>query len=339
MSETRTAPAQAALASGIGSWPGDDVREAVVAVRDLLSGAGIPYLPELPGRGPGADLVGRGAGLLVDLPVDLRPSGWRFVDRPGNDATRTAARLREDLDELAEAYDGYDGPLKIQLAGPFTLAAAIERPRGERAASDPGLVRDIVASLAEGLGAHLADVERLVPGAEIIVQLDEPSLPAVLEGRLPTASGHGRVRAVDPHDVTTGLRSVLAAAGERRTVVHCCDHGIPLPLLRSSGASGISMDVTALGPTQWESVAATVESGTTLYAGVLPAGAAVTPTSREQAVETVVRGWDRTGLEPFRLRDIVVTPTCGLAGLSFADAVRSHETAIDVAAELTQRST
>ncbi|MFZ1372892.1 MAG: methionine synthase, partial [Nostocoides sp.] len=101
-------------ASGIGSWPGTSVREAVITVRDLLvptEGLGVPYLPETPGRGPGADLIGRGAGLLADLSVDLQPSGWRFVDRAGHDAARTAALLRQELDELAEAYDGYAGPL------------------------------------------------------------------------------------------------------------------------------------------------------------------------------------------------------------------------------------
>mgnify|MGYP007121977724 CR=1 FL=1 len=94
----------------MGSWPGTDVRETLGVVRDLLANPGdgaegLPYLPELPDRGPGADLVGRGLGMLVDLPVDLQPSGWRLTDRPGHDQNRTGAFLREDLDELAEAFD------------------------------------------------------------------------------------------------------------------------------------------------------------------------------------------------------------------------------------------
>jgi hypothetical protein len=90
------------------------------AVRDLLSEDGLPYLPELPARGPGADIIGRGAGLLADLEVDLQPMGWRFVDRAGRDSHRTSALLREDLDELAEAFDAYEGDLKVQIAGPWT---------------------------------------------------------------------------------------------------------------------------------------------------------------------------------------------------------------------------
>jgi len=186
-------------ATGIGSWPGTDVREAIVTTRDLLldaDGLGLPYLPETPARGPGADLIGRGAGLLVDLHVDLQPSGWRFVDRPGKDAARTAALIRQDLDELAEAYDGYTGPLKVQVAGPWTLAASVELNRGERSVSDPGATRDLLASLSEGISRYAADARRLIPGADLVIQLDEPSLPAVLQGLLPNASGYGRVRAV-----------------------------------------------------------------------------------------------------------------------------------------------
>ena len=90
------------IATGIGSWPGTDIREAVVTVRDQLA-TGLPYLPELPARGPGADMIGRAAGLLEGLSVDLQPSGWRITERPGRDAARTAAYWRQDLDELAEA--------------------------------------------------------------------------------------------------------------------------------------------------------------------------------------------------------------------------------------------
>ena len=56
----------------------------------------LPYLPELPARGVGADLVGRTAALLVDLPVEVQPSGWRLSDRPGRDHHRAVDHLRRD---------------------------------------------------------------------------------------------------------------------------------------------------------------------------------------------------------------------------------------------------
>lgn len=194
--------------SALGSWPGTDIREALRTVRDLVS---LPHLPELPARGPGADMIGRTAGLLVEMPVDRQPAGWRLVDRPGRDAARTAALWREDLDELAEAYDGWTGPLKLQVVGPWTLAATLELTRGERVVSDVGATRDLTASLIEGTAQHLRDVARLVPGAQLVLQLDEPALLAALAGRVPTQSGYGTLRAVDPQDAGRALTDAVTA--------------------------------------------------------------------------------------------------------------------------------
>jgi hypothetical protein len=67
------------VATGVGSMPGEDIDGALAVVVEALQA--LPHLPELPARGPGSDLVGRTAGRLVDLHVDLQPSGWRLVDR------------------------------------------------------------------------------------------------------------------------------------------------------------------------------------------------------------------------------------------------------------------
>lgn len=328
--------------SALGSWPGTDtvdVREAVRVVRDTMTDAsatgepGIPYLPEVPGRGPGADIIGRAAGMLAGLAVDLQPSGWRLVDRPGRDEARSRAYLGADLDELAEAYDGYAGPLKLQVAGPWTLAAELRLNRGERVVVDPGACRDVAASLAEGVVGHLADVRRLVPGAAPLLQLDEPLLPAVLAGELATSSGFGRLRAVDPEDVRRVLAEVIDALGVD-VVVHCCAANAPVRLLREAGAAALSLDVALLGPQGWESVAVAVEAGTGLWAGSLPTTApGITP---QAAAGPVLRAWRELGLDMRLLTDLVVTPACGLAGLTPADAVRVHRTLPRAAAELAE---
>ncbi|KRE38578.1 methionine synthase [Janibacter sp. Soil728] len=317
-------------ASGVGSWPGTRPREAVVAVRDLL-GDGVPHLPELPARGVGADMVGRAAALLEGLHVETQPYGWRFADRPGKDEGRAAAFLREDLDELAEAYDGWTGPLKVQVTGPWTLGASIELARGERAVADHGARRDLAGSLAEGLRSHIADVERLVPGADLVVQIDEPGLPAVLEGRLPTQSGYGRLRAVDRAEVRDGLREVLAAAGERPTVVHCCAGEVPVQLLRESGARAISLDISLIDGARWEQLAEAVEAGVVLWAGAVPTTGGDWRTARD----LLVGAWQRIGLPMAALGDLVVTPTCGLAGPPPSSAVSVVRTTTDLAAALT----
>ena len=191
--------------------PGNDPREAArVVVGELAT---FPHLVELPGRGPGADMIGRSAGLLVELYAQLEPSGWRFAPRPGHARRRAVAWLREDLDALEEFTQGYTGPLKLQAAGVWTLSAAVQLRNGEAALSDAGARREIAASLGEGLREHVAEVRRRVPGAQVVLQLDEPMLPAVLAGRVPTASGYRTYAAPDSVTAQELLHEVIGAAG------------------------------------------------------------------------------------------------------------------------------
>ncbi|MDX2845393.1 methionine synthase [Streptomyces ipomoeae] len=206
-------------ATGIGSMPGTDAREAAKTVTGTFEwpDTGMPHLPELPARGPGADMIGRTAGLLVELYARVEPSGWRIGDRPGRDTRRARSWLGEDLDALEEYTQGYEGPLKVQAVGPWTLATALELKNGEAALSDPGACRDLAASLTEGLRLHLAEVRRRVPGARLVLQLDEPSLTDVLRGRVRTASGYRTHRAVDRQLVEATLRDVIGVHEETLT--------------------------------------------------------------------------------------------------------------------------
>lgn len=149
-------------ATGVGSMPGGDAREAAKTVTGSFED--FPFLPELPARGPGADMIGRTAGLLVELYARVEPSGWRIGDRPGRDTKRARSWLGEDLDALEEFTQGYEGPLKVQAVGPWTLAATLELRNGESALSDTGACRDLAGSLAEGLRLHLEEMRRRVPG-------------------------------------------------------------------------------------------------------------------------------------------------------------------------------
>lgn len=324
-------------ATGVGSWPGSHPVDAQRLTFGELPEPCIPYLPELPARGVGADMIGRGAALLVDLPVDLQPSGWRLVSHPGRDLHRARSWLRQDLDALAEVADGYEGLLKLQVTGPWTLAASLWLPRLERAVVDPGACRDLAASLAEGVVQHLAEVRRLVPGAELVLQVDEPSLPAVLTGELPTASGFGRLRAVDVPVVVDGVSEVLraaAGAGAAATVLHCCASAPPVATLASTGAGALLLDVATLDAAGWESAAVAVEAGTALWAGVVPTTGPV-PRPR-QVAEAVFGPWRRLGLEVGRLPDVVLAPACGLAGNSPARARAALNAVRNGAAELAE---
>jgi methionine synthase II (cobalamin-independent) len=301
-------------ATGVGSLPGQDAREAVKAVTGTFED--FPYLPELPARGPGADMIGRTAGMLVELYARVEPSGWRLGDRPGRDTKRARAWLRQDLDALEEFTQGCTGPLKVQAVGPWTLAAALELRSGEAVLSDPGAVRDLAASLAEGLRLHLAEVARRVPGATVVLQLDEPSLTAVLRGQVRTASGYRTHRAVDRQLVEATLREVLGAHGGGPVVVHSCAPDVPFALLRRAGADGISFDFSLLTERDDDVIGEAVEGGTRLFAGVVPTAESPLsdPAGSVMGVRTL---WRRLGLSPGLLTEAVtVTPACGLAGAS-----------------------
>lgn len=232
------------LATGVGSMPGGDAREAAKTVAGSFDD--FPHLPELPARGPGADMIGRTIGLLVEMYAHVEPSGWRISDRPGRDTRRARSWLGEDLDALEEHTQGYEGPLKVQAVGPWTLAASLELRNGEASLGDPGAVRDLADSLAEGLRSHLADVRRRVPGARVVLQLDEPSLTAVLRGQIRTASGYRTHRAVDRQVVESTLRDVIGVSDEPVTI-HSCAPDVPFALLRRAGA-GESRSTSVCSP-------------------------------------------------------------------------------------------
>ncbi|MGW0706817.1 methionine synthase [Streptomyces sp. NPDC002643] len=314
-------------ATGIGSMPGGDAREAAKTVTGTFEWpeTGMAYLPELPARGPGADMIGRTAGMLVELYARVEPSGWRIGDRPGRDTKRARSWLGEDLDALEEFTQEYTGPLKAQAVGPWTLAAALELKNGESALSDPGACRDLAGSLAEGLRLHLDDLRRRVPGAQIVLQLDEPSLTAVLRGQVRTASGYRTYRAVDRQIVEAALRDIIGVVGGDNSpvIVHTCAPDVPFALLRRAGAAGVSFDFSLLTERDDDAIGEAVEGGTKLLVGVVPTaeGALSDPAGSVMGVRTL---WRRLGLRPGLLADAVtVTPSCGLAGVSPAYARRA----------------
>lgn len=313
--------------TGIGSLPGTDPVEAATLVFGELPD--LPHLAELPARGPGADLLGRAGAVLLDLPIELVSSGWRLTVRPGHDLRRARDLLSWDLDALESAGQGYTGPLKIQVAGPWTLAAGLELPNGHAVLSDPGATRDLAASLAEGIGAQLRDVRARVPGAVPVVQLDEPSLPAVLGARIPTPSGYGTVRAPEPSLVEQTLRDMLAVVEDGARVVHCCAADVPIALLRSAGADAIALDAALLEVSAYDALGEAIEAGMAVWLGVLPGTDAAV--DLHTARTRVRRLWSALGFAPGQLATTVVpTPACGLAGASAAYLRRSLAVLRDV---------
>jgi methionine synthase II (cobalamin-independent) len=312
------------LATGVGSMPGEDATAFIEAVKTVLGELpDLPHLPEVPGRGPHASMTGRALAVLASLDADLQPAGWRLTGSsgaPGVDHRRARSLLAQDLDVFEEHAQELEGVVKVQVAGPWTLAATVEKPRGDRLLADRGARRELAQALAEGVGDHVRDVRRRVPGARrVVVQVDEPGLAAVLGGAVPTASGFHRHRSVEPSEATEALGWVLEAvsAADAEPWVHSCAPDTPVDLLRRAGARGLSVDLSMLAARDHDQVAEALVDGLSVALGVVPSvDPAVEPADAE-VTESVLRWLDMLGLDPDEVGDrLVLTPSCGLAGAS-----------------------
>jgi methionine synthase II (cobalamin-independent) len=332
------------IATGIGSLPGDRFDEAVRVVLGELPD--LPHLPELPARGATASMTGRTLAVVSGLDADLQPAGWRLTGSsgsPGLDHRRARSLLAQDLDTVEELTQGAlptrGGAFKVQVTGPWTLAATVERPRGDRILADHGARRELAQALAEGVREHVADVRRRVGGPDrLVVQVDEPALAAVLGGKVPTASGYGRHRSIDAPEASEALGWVLGAisAEGAEPWVHSCAPDTPLGLLRGAGARALAVDLGVLGAADHDVLAEALEAGETVALGVVPSLPPAEAMSDKQVVERVLRWLDMVGLDPEAVGEqLVLTPACGLAGADWAwtrqalTLVRSAAAALD----------
>lgn len=324
--------------TGVGSMPGADQHAFDEALRTVLGelgeAPGIPFLPEVPGRGAIASMTGRTLAVTAELGADLQPAGWRLTGGgAGVDHRRARSLLAQDLDTLEEQAQGIAGAVKVQLAGPWTLASTVERPRGDRVLGDHGARRELAQAVAEGVGQHVADVRRRLPGVDrLVVQVDEPALAAVLAGRVPTASGLHRHRSVDRPEAAQALAWVLDAvtAAGAEPWVHACAPGTPWPLVRDAGATGLLVDHAVLSAADHDALATALEGGVRVGLGVLasadppgwtpvadPATSGSADARATEATEAVLRWLDMLGLDPAEVGEqLVVTTACGLAGAS-----------------------
>ncbi|TYL52100.1 methionine synthase [Nocardioides sp. BGMRC 2183] len=340
-------------ASGIGSFPGEQQRDYDEALRVVLGelaesgdGHGLPFVPEVPGRGAIAGMTGRTLGLFASVGLwdaDLQPEGWRLTGSSGAppiDQRRARSLLGQDLDSWEEQIAGYRGPVKTQIVGPWTLAATVERPRGDKVLADHGARRDLAQALAAAATEHVGDLRRRTPGADrIVVQIDEPALPAVLAAQIPTASGFGKHRTVHPPDADQALRWLCEAVAEAGAEpwVHCCAPGAPIGLLRGAGAQGVAVDLDLVDAAGHDALAQALEDGVVVALGVVP--------TRQEApgdravLERVQRWFDLTGLDPADHRaQVVLTPACGLAGATDTQARRALQVVVRATRALAEAS-
>lgn len=231
------------VASALGPMPGREVRDACAVIAGELPD--LPFVPELADRGVGADPVGRTVGLLAELPAEVTPSGWRLTARPGVDQRRITDFRAWDLDAAGERFHAAP-TIKVGLLGPWTLATCLELPSGHRVLADHGAVRDLTESMIEGLRGYLSELRERLGDSRILIQLDESQLPAVLAGRIPTASGYGTLRSVSAETVRASLRSLRESLADCAVAVVGVGPSAEWNLLREARIDALTCQLTDL---------------------------------------------------------------------------------------------
>ena len=234
------------LATSSADFAGTDVRAATrIALGEIPE---LPVLPALADRGIGADPTGRTAALLVDLPVDTSPRAWRLSVNSSRSGRRAADFLDRDLDALEEQFELARGAVvdggqalparavRIEVCGPWTLAASLELPGGRAALADPGARRDLAQSLLEGLNALARRMNERV-GVPVRWVLNEPLLWQIAAGSVQAPSEFDPIAAIPAERLSTALSRFATA-------------------LRTASNDGVFASVpgrgTAPAPAQWD---------------------------------------------------------------------------------------
>jgi methionine synthase II (cobalamin-independent) len=178
-------------------------------------------------------------------------------------------------------------------------------------------VRDLSASLAEGVALHRAELARRL-STTVVVQFDEPLLTAALLGRLTGVTSLSPVHPVD-ESLATELLDICVAAVGAEVAIHSCAPELPWKILQRSTISAVSVDVATLKPSDLDGIGEFVEGGRTVLLGVVPTTAPAQRPAVEEVAAAAAQVTDRLGFPRAVLADrIGVTPACGLAGATVA---------------------
>ena len=194
-----------AKVSGLGVVPGESSDEAARVIAGECPHA--PFIPIIPRRGPGADPVGRMAGLLswvtTDFAIETVPTGWRLTSALGRDITRSRGFISSDLDAMEEQFAGFNGPITVSIVGPVTWAAKVENINGEKLIRDRGALRELSEAISMLCQRLLDDMQRRFPQAHFSIQLDEPLVMPATRGEIATASSLNTYVALDRQFVSS----------------------------------------------------------------------------------------------------------------------------------------
>ena len=170
------------------------------------------------------------------------------------------------------AAAGYAGALKLQAAGPWTLAANVElADRAQGASPITARCATSPSRSPRGCAQHLADVARSAarrrgPSCSSTSRRCRPCSPGACRRRPGTAR-------CAPSNPTS--RSGVSARSWRprrtaRRVVHCCASDVPIALLRAAGADAIALDLALVNQATTTRSARRIDAGLSLWLGTFP---------------------------------------------------------------------
>ena len=304
-------------ATGIGSMPlmdGSFAEATAVVVGEFVD---FPHLVEMPGKGPGADMCGRMGSMLASVSTDLSwettPAGWRQTSGVGIAMRRATSMLGESMDALEERLTGYVGDAKAQIVGPWTFAASVFTASGSRILRDQGFVADVTAAMEQALSSHVAELRRRVPGATWWIQVDEPSVSAVIDGAIPNSSGLGRIAPVDIQVVSSHVSAIVAAIHQSgaKAAIHTCAPRPAWQVLLKSRADAVSFDVSLHQQVHDEHVGELMDQGRQAWLGLVPT--MPVPAAADAGNKAMDELRRRIGFDAQSWAEhVVVTPACGL---------------------------
>lgn len=338
-------------AYGLGELPGTSM--AVAADMVLGETGDLVHLPQLPARGLGSDAIGGTAALLEGIHVDRGPRSWIMTARPQLETRRAKDQIERDLAACEEVWDGKARAIKLQVTGPWTLAAQIELANGHRVITDRGALRDLTQSLVDGVREHAEYVARNIKTAhvggaytplsspKIVVQIDEPMLPEIIGGGLAGTSEFEEIAAVHSADVAERLHGMIEQLRGKFTSQVLLNQTGYVPdweVARGSGADTVLVTLDQVrGNAQKDGFGQAISEGTRIGLGVTRPGDEVDELGdnpRELAVR-IARFFDELGLDPALLASQVdVHPRSGIRSGTVVEAASAYRMAREVAGML-----
>lgn len=228
-----------ARAYALGSMPGTSIEQVADVVASETPD--VIHIPVLPERGAGADAIGRTMALMEGLFADVGVRGWVLTPRPQKSTKYAKDLIARDLDVCEELWSTKPESIKISVVGPWTLATSLEVPGGYLAITDEGARRDLTEGLTHALTQHVHEIQSRFE-AKTIIQLDEPLLTHITEGKIQGPTRFDPVRKVHPKDVAQTLDS-LASDFSEELLLNLSGQRPLFGIAHEAGVDGIQIDL------------------------------------------------------------------------------------------------